>query len=77
MFGAAHRVDLDTPPLKGNCRGTLVSPQIPMKTGVLSRCGISRDTAVPYREPWQEYKQRKKEAMKATAAKDAAKQKRR
>jgi hypothetical protein len=31
-FGAAHRVNFDTPPLKGNCPDTLVSRQIPMKT---------------------------------------------
>jgi hypothetical protein len=24
-FGAAHRVNIDTPPLQGNCRDTLVS----------------------------------------------------
>jgi len=31
-FGAAHRVNCDTPPLKGNCPDTLVSRQIPLKT---------------------------------------------
>lgn len=31
-FGAAHRVNIDTPPLKGNCLDTLVSQQIPLKT---------------------------------------------
>ena len=31
-FGAAHRVNFDTPPLKGNCPDTLVSRQIPLKT---------------------------------------------
>ena len=31
-FGASHRVNFDTPPLKGNCPDTLVSRQIPLKT---------------------------------------------
>jgi hypothetical protein len=31
-FGAAHRVNVDTPPLQGNCPDTLVSQQIPLKT---------------------------------------------
>jgi hypothetical protein len=31
-FGAAHRVNFDTPPLQGNCPDTLVSQQIPLKT---------------------------------------------
>jgi hypothetical protein len=31
-FGAAHRVNFDTPPLKGNCPDTSVSRQIPLKT---------------------------------------------
>jgi hypothetical protein len=30
--GAAHRMNCDTPPLKGNCPDTLVSRQIPLKT---------------------------------------------
>jgi hypothetical protein len=33
-FGAAHRVNLDSPPLKGNCPDTLVSRQIPRKHGM-------------------------------------------
>jgi hypothetical protein len=32
QFGAAHRVNFDTPPLQGNCPDTLVSQQIPLKT---------------------------------------------
>src|ERR1700728_3081926 len=31
-FGASHRVNCDTPPLKGNCPDTSVSQQIPLKT---------------------------------------------
>ena len=31
-FGASHRVNCDTPPLKGYCPDTLVSRQIPLKT---------------------------------------------
>src|SRR6185437_2086418 len=31
-FGAAHRVNCDTPPLKGTCPDTSVSRQIPLKT---------------------------------------------
>ena len=30
LFGASHRVYLDTPPLVGRCRDTLVSRQIPL-----------------------------------------------
>ncbi len=33
-FGASHRVNFDTPPLKGNCPDTLVSRQIPRKHGM-------------------------------------------
>ena len=31
-FGASHRVNFDTPPLKGNCPDTSVSRQRPLKT---------------------------------------------
>jgi hypothetical protein len=31
-FGAAHRVNFDTPPLVGNCPDTLVSRQLLLKT---------------------------------------------
>jgi hypothetical protein len=31
-FGAAHRMNFDTPSLKGNCADTLVSRQLPLKT---------------------------------------------
>ena len=31
-FGAAHRVNFDTPPLKGCCQATLVARWLPLKT---------------------------------------------
>src|SRR5215475_7615891 len=36
----------DTPPLKGNCLDTLVSPQIPMKRKQVLSGGLSIDTTV-------------------------------
>jgi hypothetical protein len=58
-FGAAHRVNIDTPPLQGNCLDTLVSQQIPLKkqhnykTSYLARYRVNTD----WRSLWVTFRQ--------------------
>ena len=53
-FGAAHRVNFDTPPLVGCCRATLVARWLPLKTNLLRARGSSLATPVANKLPEME-----------------------